>query len=213
MKTIKYMLAAAFSLAMASTYAAEANDAGSASQIKYQKASAPKPAAKTQSKTQKKAKAETAEQQAPQEQSSVTTSCQVKFDEFQDNRSNKQTVGTNAIRSLSPTGLEVWLKDAEADIWLGKVKNSSGKVVTVKPKLERLYAYAQSMNLHGVMAISVDYFVEGQLIETRKYRGFGSTGNTWNAESEYYEALSYAAHDALPKVLKDINSLCEKVKS
>lgn len=213
MKTINYMLAAAFSLAMASTYAAEVNDTGSASQIKYQKASAAKPAAKTQSKTQKKAKEAASGQQVSQESISVITSCQVKFENFQDQRPNKETVGTNLIRSLSPTGIEAWLNDAEADIWLGKVKNSSEKVLTVKPKLERLYAYAQSMNLHGVMAISVDYVVDGNVIETRKYRGFGSTGNTWNAEYEYYDALNYAAHNAMPKVLKDINEICQKTKS
>lgn len=209
MKNISYLLVALLSLSLTPAFAKEAKKVDE-SVIEYQKK-----AVKTTTVDKKsKAKKKTAEA-APSvtEDAPTVTSCQVQFDVFQDLRLNKDTVGTNFSRALTPSGLDTWLSDAEADLWRGKVKTNSGKTLVLKPKLERLYTYAESMNLHGVMSLSVDFVLDGKVLETRKYRGLGSTANAWNAEHEYYDALSYAAHEAMPKVLKDIPSVCAKTKS
>lgn len=209
MKNFGYVVIALFTLAVTPAFAKAAKQAGDESHIEYQKHRIAKaaPAAKTKNK----AKEVSSPVNVPQEQ--VLSVCQVQFDVFQDQRPNKETVGSNFAKSLMPIGLDQWLQNAEADLWQGKVKKSdSGKNLVLKPKLDRLYAYAQSMNIHGVIALTVDFVVDGKVIETKKYRGLGSTTNAWNAEHEYYDALSYAAHDAMPKVLKDIPAVCAKAK-
>ncbi|MES2672661.1 MAG: hypothetical protein V4660_00405 [Pseudomonadota bacterium] len=146
------------------------------------------------------------------EEAKINSVCKIDFSDFQDVRPNKETVGSNFKRSLQPIGLDVWFKDAEIDLWEKRITMpGTGRMITLQPKVYRLYAYAQSMNLHGVMAIAVDFVVDGKVVETRKYRGFGSTMNGWGAEYEYYQALSYAAHDVMPQVLKDVPEICGKL--
>lgn len=214
MKNVQYMLVAVLALAINHTFAetkkTEAKKIDE-SHIEYQKYRNAKAAKSDKTKSKKKSTTEVAS--ASIEQPSAAASCQVQFEDFQDQRPNKESVGTNFAKSLTPVGIDAWLKDAGADLWIGKVKTAGNKTLVLKPKLDRLYTYAQSMNLHGVMAITVDFEIDGKVLESRKYRGLGSTTNAWNAEHEYYDSLSYAAHEAMPKVLKDISTVCAKIKS
>lgn len=208
MKKLCYISLTVFALCASVSFAGTPANSTEESHIQYQKLIVKK--IETKKATKNKSGIDGSADQ--QENLNAVTSCQIKFDDFADGRKNKETVGTNFSKSLTPVGLDTWLKDAEADLLQGKVKSSGGKVIAVKPTLTRLYAYAENMNLHGVIAFSVDYVVDGKVIETKKYRGFGSTANAWNAEHEYYDALSYAAHSGLPKVLKDIPGICAKSK-
>jgi hypothetical protein len=174
-----------------------------------------KPTAGSQTSNTKTKKPKKTKEETPSpalEETAISATCQIKHADFQDIRLNKETVGTNFKKSLQPQGLDTWFKDAEKDLWEKRIHNpSSGKVITLQPKIFRLYSYAQSMNIHGVMGIAVDFMTDGKVIESRKYRSLGSTTNGWNAEREYYQALSYAAHDVMPKVLKDIPDICKKL--
>lgn len=141
--------------------------------------------------------------------SSVSLSCDVKINPFTDNRKNQQTLGTTMSKSLQANGISEWLADASADLWSSKIKSTaSAKTITLQPSLLKLYSYAQSMNIHGVIALKVDFIENGKVVDSKIYRGLGSAANVWNAEYEYYDSLSRAAHNAFPKVLQDLSQKC-----
>ncbi|MEY4589620.1 MAG: hypothetical protein RL497_1696 [Pseudomonadota bacterium] len=134
--------------------------------------------------------------------------CQIVIEGFRDNRMNQETIGTNFSVPLYSTGLDKWLSDAKADLWDKKIAGGTGKTIVVKPSLTRLYSYAQSMNIISVMAFQVAFDVNGKTIATKKYRANGSKTNMMNAAGEYYTALNYAAHAAMPLLLNDLPGIC-----
>jgi len=135
--------------------------------------------------------------------------CRVVVDAIVDARNNRQTLGANWAEPLLPSGLEPWLEQVRALELANKTGAwAGGKQVQVKPRLTRLYSYVESMNIHGVIALDIEYWVDQTLVETKKYRGLGSKTNMWNALSEYGTALNYAVHDMAPDVLTDIKAIC-----
>lgn len=209
MNNIKFILAVSFILNVAPAVAEEVRSDGL--RMQYQGPVISQAAENKKAKAKNKALLKSA---SAESRALLAGSCQVRFESFADQRQNRETVGATFSHSLMPSGIDVWLKDAEEDLWLNRLKTpGSGPILTVRPALTRLYAYSQSSNLYGVMAINVDFVFAEKIVETRKYRGFGSTFNTVNADEEYLDTLNNAAHKSMSKVLEDIPIICSKLKS
>lgn len=142
----------------------------------------------------------------------LNTVCNFIFDEFQDGRQNKETIGTNFAQALYSNGLTQWLSAAKTDNWTKAINNGADKSITIKPTLTRLYAYPQGMNIIGVMAYHIDFLQNNKIIASKKYRANGTKTNMMNAVGEYYTAVNYAAHSAMPLLLDDLNGVCSQAK-
>lgn len=130
---------------------------------------------------------------------------------FLDIRQNKETIGTNFSKALLVDNIDSWFKDASQELLIKKFKNSpdKDKTIVLIPKISRLYSYAQSLNIHGVVALKLDVVVEDKIVDTRRYRGLGSTINWNNGSHEYVDAVDASISKALPKVVADLHSICE----
>jgi len=136
--------------------------------------------------------------------------CNFMLGELQDIRQNKETIGTNFSKALLVDSIDTWFKDASQDLLVKKFKNSpdKDKTIVLMPKISRLYSYAQS-NIYGVVALKLDVVVEDKIVDTRRYRGLGSTINWNNGSHEYVDAVDASISKALPKVVADLYSICE----
>lgn len=144
-------------------------------------------------------------QQAP----ALSYVCQVEVSPFSDQRNNKVTLGASWSEPLLPQGLDSWLETVRAKELVNKTSSWTGdRKLLVKPSVTRLYSYAESMNIHGVIALKVEYWLDGELVETKSYRGMGSKANMVGALGEYATALNYAVHEVAPDVLADMKKYC-----
>lgn len=174
--------------------------------LKYEAASSTK---KSKTKKVKKKKSKQQQEAAAPVQAANSVACNVNIEDITDNRKNKVTLGTNGAEPLIPTGLEQWLTDIKTSEMVNKTTNWKGeKVITVKPSLTKLYAYAENANIHGVFSLSVDITTDGETI-TKKYRGMGSKANMINGFGEYATALNYAVKETMPRVISDIEAICK----
>lgn len=155
---------------------------------------------KTTTQTRKKSA-----QKAP----AVSYACQVEVSAFSDLRNNKVTLGASWSDPLLPQGLDTWLDTVRTKELVNKTSAWKGdKKLLVKPSVTRLYSYAESMNIHGVIALKVEYWLDDKLVQTKNYRGMGSKANMMNALGEYATALNYAVHEVAPDVLADMKNYC-----
>lgn len=137
--------------------------------------------------------------------------CKVDVTPVVDERNNKVTLGASLSDPLLPDGLDVWLDTVREKEFINKTNAWSGnKQLLVKPSVTRLYSYSESMNIHGVIALKVEYWLDNKLVQTKSYRGMGSKANMMGALSEYATALNYAVHEVAPDVLTDIKNYCVK---
>jgi hypothetical protein len=110
---------------------------------------------------------------------------------------------------LLPSGLDSWLETMRTEELVNKTSAWKGtRQLQIKPSLTRLYSYAESMNIHGVISLNVEYWLDDQLVDTKYYRGVGSKANMMNALGEYATALNYAVHEMAPQVIEDAKQLC-----
>lgn len=124
-----------------------------------------------------------------------------------DARQNTQSFAFNGS-NLQATGVDSWFL-AATKAHLGYAEKADSKInIEVKPTLVRMYSYPESMNINAVLAVQVDFSVNGMPLETRKYRGFDSKSNWANGDSEYFTALNNAVNNLLPKVSADLASVC-----
>ncbi len=139
------------------------------------------------------------------------SACQVSVAPFADGRNNKLTLGASWAQPLLPNGLTQWLDDVRTLELINKTKSWQGeKQLQVKPRLLRLYSYNESMNIHGVIALSVEYWLDGKLVAEKKYRGMGSKANWANGLDEYATSLNYAVHEVVPTMMQDMKMLCSR---
>lgn len=197
MKMIKLTIVAFSLLFVGHLFAAESQKYV---ELEYQTKSTNKASAKSTKKTAKK--------KAEQAVAVNSPACQVTINNVADKRQNIYTLGTNGAEPLLPAGLDAWLMAVKEKELVAKTHTWSGtKQVNVIPSMTKLYAYAENMNIHGVMSLSVDYVVDGK-ITTKKYRGMGSKANMMNGYGEYATALNYAVHELSPRIIADIKSFC-----
>lgn len=143
--------------------------------------------------------------------SPITYKCNVIVESFVDLRINQQTLGATFNKPLVTNDVPAWLESIKSDDLLVKTKNWSGtKNVLLRPKLRKLYAYAESMNIHGVISLEIDYWVDGKLEKTNYYRGIGTKSNMTNALSEYSTALNYGVHETILEIIGDLKEICNK---
>ncbi len=162
-------------------------------------------------KTTKKATAKTSKSSAKQPVVAPAYECKVDVAPVADERNNKVTLGASWNSPLLPDGLDTWLSTVREKELVNKTRSWSGdKQLLIKPSVTRLYSYAESMNIHGVIALKVEYWLDNQLVQTKSYRGMGSKANMMNALSEYATALNYAVHEVAPDVLADVKNYCAK---
>lgn len=163
---------------------------------------------KRANKTQTKKKSKTIA-----EENVELSNCKFNILPFNDARQNKLTIGTNYSKALLVQGVDKWLEDASNDLVLKKLKASAAnaKEITVRPSLTRLYSYSEGMNILGVSAIKVHFYYDDKLIDTRRYRGFGSTLNWANGDSEFLDAADESISKALPKLTKDLDNICNSL--
>ncbi len=137
--------------------------------------------------------------------------CNYLLSDISDKRQNKETIGARFSYPLVVNGVEQWLDKAQQDFNKKALQEEikAAKSITLRPSLTRLYSYAESMNLHGVSALSVDFLEGERLIETRKYRGNGAVVNWANGVSEYHDVVNLSLHYALSAVKKDLSSVCQ----
>jgi hypothetical protein len=142
-------------------------------------------------------------------QSAAQYTCNVSIAPFLDARENKQTLGSTWSLPLIPNDVAAWLESIRKDDLLAKTKRWNGsKNLELKPKVKKLYSYAESMNIHGVVSLEVEYWVDGKLEKTTYYRGMGSKANMMNALNEYGVALNYGVHEVIPRIIADAKSFC-----
>lgn len=162
------------------------------------------------SKSQKKA-TPTRGKKAAKAVAPAVYDCQVQVDAFTDNRNNKVTLGSTWAEPLLPSGLDGWLDSVRTQELVNKTSAWNGtRQLQIKPSLTRLYSYAESMNIHGVISLNVEYWLDNKLVDTKYYRGVGSKANMMNALGEYATALNYAVHEMAPQVIDDAKQLCKK---
>jgi hypothetical protein len=141
----------------------------------------------------------------------VVYDCRVQVAAVNDNRNNKVTLGANWVGPLLPAGVDTWLEAVRTQELVNKTSSWSGsRQLEIKPTLTRLYSYAESMNIHGVISLNVEYWLDNKLVDTKFYRGVGSKANMMNALGEYATALNYAVHEMAPQVIEDAKQLCKK---
>ena len=141
----------------------------------------------------------------------VPRECQVEIADFSDNRHNKKTISNFFGKSLIGDGVDAWLGAAKSE-YLNDIKTEySNLVLEAKPKLHRLYAYPESMNINGVVAIEIDYFVNGEFHESKHYRGFYGKTNWANGNGEYVTALNLALNHSMVKITEDLGKVCRSV--
>lgn len=137
--------------------------------------------------------------------------CKVDVAPVADERNNKVTLGASWSGPLLPGGLDTWLNTVREKELVNKTHTWSGdKQLLIKPSVTRLYSYAESMNIHGVIALKVEYWLDNKLVQTKSYRGMGSKANMMNALGEYATALNYAVHEIAPDMLADVKNYCVK---
>ena len=135
--------------------------------------------------------------------------CKVDVESFLDLRANQQTLGATFNKPLISNDVSNWLETIRNDELIAKTKNWVGtKNLILKPQLKKLYSYAESMNIHGVVSMEIEFWIDGKQVKSIYYRGMGSKMNAWNALYEYGIALNYGVHEIAPKILADIKSTC-----
>lgn len=137
----------------------------------------------------------------------LATSCGYQVQDIADARQNKETVSW----TVSATGVDSWLSTVKESIAKAPTEAKGGTEIKVLPKLTRLYAYNESMNINGVTAFMVDFEVNGQVVDTRHYRGFYSKTNWANGDKEFLTAINYATHDLVIKLVNDLENVCQSV--
>ncbi len=142
-------------------------------------------------------------------QPAIQYNCKVSIEPFVDSRINQQTLGASWSKPLITNDVPNWLESIRNDDLIAKTKNWSGaKSIVLKPKLKKLYSYAESMNIHGVISLEIEYWIDGKLDKTNYYRGMGSKANMMNALNEYGVALNYGVHEIVPRVITDTKVFC-----
>ncbi len=137
-------------------------------------------------------------------------SCRVRVEPLRDERQNQQTLGSTFAKPLLIKPIDNWLKAFKQegiDKALAEYQTQDAGIV-LTPSVTRLYAYAENMNIHGVIAIKVDISMNGQFVGTRRYRGLGSRANMVNGVGEYHDAVNRAADDAVAVLIADLPSIC-----
>lgn len=162
-------------------------------------------------KTTKKTTTKKSKSSAKQPVAAPAYECKVDVAPVADERNNKVTLGASWNAPLLPDGLDTWLNTVREKELVNKTSTWSGdKQLLIKPSVTRLYSYAESMNIHGVIALKVEYWLDNKLVQTKSYRGMGSKANMMNALGEYATALNYAVHEMAPEVLADVKNYCAK---
>jgi len=145
-----------------------------------------------------------------QELNKALKTCSFRVSNFEDNRQNKATIGTNFRSALLIDDVKPWLNDASEHILKKKLETNdvASRMITVEPKLTRLYSYAQNMNIHGVSALHVDFKENGAIVDSRHYRSLGSTVNWNNGSHEYLDAVETSLEQVYSKLLYDLANFC-----
>ncbi len=141
---------------------------------------------------------------------SMLNECTIEVADIEDRRQNKVTIGSTPWKPLKLAPIHQWLSDASDVMLKSKLRSDSIGVrhITIEPKITRLYSYAQNLNLHGVTALHVDFRENGKIVDSRHYRGFGSTIN-WNfGDHEFLDAVNTSMKETLTKLLFDLPSFC-----
>ena len=129
-----------------------------------------------------------------------------------DKRQNKVTIAFNGD-NLEATEVSLWLNTAMQHFTTHTQQASAKAKLQVQPTLTRLYTYHESMNIHGVVSVKLDYVLNDQLVESKQYRGFYAKTNWAGANGEYVTALNDAINNLMPKVVQDLPRVCQAVSS
>ncbi len=139
----------------------------------------------------------------------IQYNCKVDAEPFIDLRFNQQTLGAKLDAALIAKDLPSWLETIRHTEIIEKTESWIGtKHLVVKPKLKKLYSYSEKMNIHSVVSMEIEFWINGTQQRSIYYRGIGSTFNTLDALDEYATTLNYAVQNIAPQIFADMQSLC-----
>jgi len=139
--------------------------------------------------------------------------CAFIVEDIKDVRRNKQAIGTNFFLPLQAKKVDDWLNDLSSDLRREVISdtNTSLNKIIIKPEVSKIYSYAQSMNLHGVIVFNVAFEKNGREIEAKYYRGAAAKTNWINGLGEYGTTVNLAAENIVLNILNDLPSICKKM--
>ena len=137
------------------------------------------------------------------------TNCEFKIEPIADHRNNKVTIGAAFKKPLQAKEVDQWLANLSGDLQsIASKSNSVGNSVILKPRMTKLYTYHHGMNIHGVIAVDVDFIKNGVKVGNEYYRAL-STKLNWNgAVSEYIETTNRAAYMLTEQIVNDLPNRC-----
>lgn len=139
--------------------------------------------------------------------------CNMEVSPLIDERQNKVTLGSKWVKPLLPNGLDTWFVDAFKDLERAGIKaGDSGKpTVRMQPYLTRLYANSRGMNLHGIMALRLEYYQGDKKLDVARVRGYSTAANWANGDGEYVDVLNRAVHEVLPEIKASAAKVCQNL--
>jgi len=149
----------------------------------------------------------------PKEYIAPISGCNVTFSPVTDARKNKQTVGSNYNVPLKAVDVDKWLEQftlnlsQRVNVASSSAADNSNQI-NIAPKMLKLYSYAEGMNLHGVIAIKLDYYRSDVLLSSHHMRGYATKANWNNGIGEYRKVINMAMSDITDVIISNINMNC-----
>ncbi|TLY41326.1 MAG: hypothetical protein E6K58_10215 [Nitrospirae bacterium] len=126
-----------------------------------------------------------------------------------DERLRKNDLGLVGSRVVSTRDVMPWLQQAFETLNDGSTKTSSsvgqvssGRLVSLKASLKKLYVHTLLTSISANVLVAVSYAIDAGPLDTRLYRGT-ETGVNWTGSAD---SVSDLLHDALAHIIKNIRA-------
>jgi hypothetical protein len=139
-------------------------------------------------------------------------SCSINLESILDKRQNKETVAHVGSGSLSVSNVDSFLDSIRQEMNSFTQANEAELNVTANAELIRLYTYPESMNINGVLALLVDFSVNGKTVKSEQYRGFYGKTNWANGDGEYMTAINDASHALIERYVATVKDVCADIQ-
>ena len=135
--------------------------------------------------------------------------CMFQVGSVADERLRKNDLGLVGSRVVSTRDVMPWLQQAFETLNDGSTKTSSsvgqvssGRLVSLKASLKKLYVHTLLTSISANVLVAVSYAVDAGPLDTRLYRGT-ETGVNWTGSAD---SVSDLLHDALAHIIKNIRA-------
>ncbi|MDT0596113.1 hypothetical protein [Glaciecola petra] len=152
-----------------------------------------------------------AQQRIAKKAPSADSSCSFVINEIGDDRQNKETAAILGRNSLGITNLPTYFDEIKELVNNFTIVESAAIKVEVRPKLIRMYTYFESLNILGVTAFTTDFVVNGEVLESRQYRGFYAKTNWANGQGEHLTTINDSIENWIEVYVSDLNRVCKEI--